>query len=125
MSNLDPELLRALRATRAPAPEPAQLERLAARIDASAAALFATRGRRQAEWYELAAGWSSTLIPAGLAVALASLLVLWRVRPALPTDAMEVTVLRAATAPAPRDLVEQALNELVAPSARTLNPPRR
>jgi hypothetical protein len=106
MSQLDPRLLRALRADAVSPPDPARLDRLAASIDAAAAPLLAERRRRQPEWWELPAAWAATLIPASLLLAAASIFVLWRVEP--PRATREI-----AQAP-----VDQVINELIATPPR-------
>jgi hypothetical protein len=71
----------------------------------AAAPLLAARRRVEPAWWELPSAWVATLIPASLVLALASILVLWRVE---PPRASEV-----AQAP-----VDQAVNDLVTPRPR-------
>jgi hypothetical protein len=106
MPKLPAELLNALRADRVGEPDASQLARLAASIDAAAAPLLAARRRAEPAWWELPSAWAATLIPASLVLALASLLVLWRVEP--PRATLEV-----AQAP-----VDQVMNDLVNPRGR-------
>ena len=100
MTKLPPEVLRALRLDQPDAIRPEHFERLAASIEAAAAPLLAERRRAEQAWWDLPARWASALIPISLALAAASILVLWRVEP-LP----ERQVAQAA--------VDQAVNELV------------
>ena len=107
MGKLPPEILAALRASgRVRDPDAGQLNRLASSIDAAAAPLLAARRRVEPAWWELPSAWAKTLIPASLVLALASLLVLWRVEP--PRATREV-----AQAP-----VDQVMNDLVTPRPR-------
>ena len=107
MGKLPPEILAALRVSRQIGePDAGRLNRLASSIDAAAAPLLAARRRAEPEWWELPSSWAKTLIPASLVLALASLLILWRVEP--PRATREV-----AQAP-----VDQVMNDLVAPRPR-------
>jgi hypothetical protein len=75
-------------------------ERLATSIEGAAAPLLAARRQREADWWEMPAAWAGALIPASLVLAVASLLVLWRMQPPRPNAVGEVA---------------QAVNELTAP----------
>ena len=101
MPRLPAELLRALRDADVAAAAPEHLERLAASINAAAAPLLNERRRARPAWWELPAAWATTLIPISFVLAVASILVLWRVQP--PRPAREI-----AQAP-----VDQAINALV------------
>jgi hypothetical protein len=108
MSKLPPEILRALRNDERGEPDPARLARLASSIEGAAAPLLAARRRTEPPgWWELPASWAATLIPVSLVLAMASLLVLWRVAPPRPSERL------VAQAP-----VDQALNELVSTPPR-------
>jgi hypothetical protein len=120
MAKLPPEILKALRGRGAPA-DPDRLSRLASRIDDAAAPMLADRrnGRATAGWWDLPATWAATLIPASLAIAAASLLVLWRVTLPKPVMEMsEVTVLRAAAPISNPAAVDEAVNALITPQPR-------
>jgi hypothetical protein len=115
MPKLPPHVIRALREAQnisEPVPEQSisepvpeqlaeRLARLTHSIEGAAAPLLAARSRVEPGWWELPAEWAATLIPASLVLALASILVLWRVQPPRPER-------QVAEAP-----VDQAVNELV------------
>lgn len=101
MPKLPPEIVDVLRGSAAE-PDPERLARLASSIEGAAAPLLAARRRAEPAWWELPAAWARTLIPVSLVLAMASLIVLWRVAPPHPAD--------RTVAQAP---VDQALNELV------------
>jgi hypothetical protein len=124
MAKLPPEILNALRTGRRDATDPARLDALATRIQDAASSVLTERlsGRAAERWWDLPSAWAATLIPASLALAAVSLLVLWRVTPPQPVmDVSDATVLRAAVPISSPAAVDQALNELVDPQAR----PRR
>src|SRR5690349_16752723 len=101
MNELPPDVLAALRASRRVGePDASRLAQLAASIDAAAGPLLAARRRVEPAWWELPSAWAKTLIPASIVLALASILVLWRVEP--PRAQREV-----AQAP-----VDQVMNDL-------------
>jgi hypothetical protein len=90
------------------APDPQRIASLAESIDVAAAPLLAARRRTTPSWWELPAAWANTLIPVSLVLAMASLLVLWRVAPPRPAAAQEIA----------QASVDQALNELIAAPPR-------
>lgn len=114
---------------RAAGSEPAfegPLDNLATRIVAAAAPLLAARrqGYRPLMWWDYAAEWSRMLVPAGLTVAAASVMMLWIMRPVRPVGA-ELAPVRGAAAnvtPASRaasstDVIDRAVEELVGSAA--------
>ena len=102
MSKLPPHIIRALREDTPAEPDAQRLARLASSIEGAAAPLLAARRRAEPGWWELPAAWAATLIPVSLVLAMASLLVLWRVEPPRPAAAQ--------VAQAPTD---QVVNDLV------------
>jgi hypothetical protein len=103
MSKLPPHIIRALRQDIPAEPDAQRLARLASSIEGAAAPLLAARRRAEPGWWELPAAWAATLIPVSLVLAMASLLVLWRVEPPRPAAAQQVA---QATA-------DQVMNDLV------------
>jgi hypothetical protein len=101
MTRLPPDILRALRSDDGAPADPERLARLAGSIESAAAPLLALRRRAEPAWWELPSAWAATLIPASLVLALASILVLWRVQP--PRAVEEVA----------QATVDQVVNELV------------
>lgn len=81
MPKLPSEILRALRSDDGAPIDPARLSRLASSIEGAATPLLAARRRIEPAWWELPSAWAATLIPASLVIAVASILVLWRVQP--------------------------------------------
>ena len=112
MPRLSPELIRALRALE-PRRRPADVDKLAASIDAAAAPALAARRQAGPGWWELPAAWAATLIPISLVLAAASIVVLWRVEPPRP----DVIVAQAT--------VDETVNELVPSSPAPARTPRR
>jgi hypothetical protein len=109
-----------------PEPYDRSLGLLAARIDAATVPLFAARRLRARStrlWWEYAAAWATMLIPIGVTVALASVVLLWTnasrvvVDPAVG-DPGRILVLGAASTSVPRrEIVDRAVDDLV--STRT------
>ena len=100
MPKLPRHIIRALREGDRPEPDAGRLERLATSIEGAAAPLLAARRQPEPGWWEMPAAWAGALIPASLVLAMASLLVLWRMQPPRPRDLGEVA---------------QAVNELTTP----------
>jgi hypothetical protein len=100
MPKLPPHVIRALREGDRPEASAERLARLASSIEGAAAPLLAARRQPEAGWWEMPAAWAGALIPASLVLAMASLLVLWRMQPPRPRVVGEVA---------------QAVNELTAP----------
>ncbi len=92
----------------------AQRQALTRRILLDAEALLAARGAAPAAWWELTAAWARTLIPIGVATALAAVAVIfWTTRPTrravLPTVATQDSLVGAM----PRDRTSQHLLDLI------------
>jgi hypothetical protein len=108
--------------TAAGEPYEGSLDSLAVRIDVAATPILAARrqgGQRPAAWWDFAAEWARMLVPVGLSIAAASVMLLWIMRPVVPVAAQPVSsrgpspivvAMRGAAAP---DLVDRAVEELV------------
>ncbi|HEU4990322.1 MAG TPA: hypothetical protein VFT41_11105 [Gemmatimonadaceae bacterium] len=120
----DPELRAMLRRFDAPAADTgAQRDALLRRMLADAEPVLAARRGAPPAWWEFAATWSRTLIPLGIATAVAAAMVIfWNShatpRPALRTMAAQDSLIGAV----PRDRTSQDLLDLLvtpAPASRS------
>jgi hypothetical protein len=110
MKKLDPSLERALRAASPSDVDEARLSALASRIQRAAEPLLLERRIVAPAWWNFPASWSRMLIPAGLVIAAASLLLLLRTTPR-PRDVSTVAMGRP-TGTFGDEMVEQVLRDV-------------
>jgi hypothetical protein len=113
MSKLDPSLERALRIASAQDIDRTRLASLAARIQRAAEPLLHERRVGAPSWWSFPASWSRMLIPAGIVVATASLLLLLRTQPR-PREISTVAIARSAGTFGD-ETVEQVLRDVESP----------
>jgi hypothetical protein len=121
MSKLDPSLERALRAASRTDVDRTRLAYLAARIERAAEPLLQERRVGAPSWWSFPASWSRMLIPAGIVVATASLLLLLRTQPQ-PREISTVSMARPA-ATFGDETVEQVLRDVESPPSNASRRP--
>ena len=127
-TDLDGRIVDGLRADAAPVYDAKRLGALASRIENAARPFLEQRrlGRREGKWWDFAAEWAGMLIPVGVTVAAASIVLLWLARPVVPSsrefaDTSPTFALSAArVSESESDFVDLAVDEIVRPPRSAL-----